>query len=224
MTSATICDLCIAALDNRACLEGHFVVKGHPVAILQKATRIVGGIVLSLAIGLVGLILIFDPPPLRLQDETEFVLSVPPPRPPSAHDPLEMGVACDRKLEGYTGSLTGRPQITFFDWLREQSGTPSPPDYHLRGVKMTDTWAFKIDRASKSVCYQKPGNVQAGITEPYCGLKITFENADRVIAIEDSHFDGVTTILFDKKIFTLTMTQINVLAQLGAGIEYFQCH
>jgi hypothetical protein len=194
------------------------------VAILSKAIRIVGAIVLVLIVGIIGLILIFDPPPLRLQDDTKFVLSVLPPGPVSAHDPLEMGIACRRKLEGYTGSLTGRPQITLFDWLRRQNGKPPEPDYHFYGTKTNDTWAFKIDRATKTVCYQKPSDVEAGITNPYCGLAITFENADRIIAVDNRPFDGVSTALFNKKTFTLTMTGINVLEQLGANIEYFQCH
>jgi hypothetical protein len=199
-------------------------LRGHTVAVFSKVARTVGTIIVVLIIGIIGLVLVLDPPPLRLQEETKFVLSVPAPKPASARDPLEMGIACDRKLEGYTGSLSGRPQITFFDWLKHQSGQPPEPDYHLYGVKMSDTWAFKIDRATKTLCYQKPRSVEVGITDPYCGPKITFENADRIIAIEDAHYDGVSTVLFNKRNFTLMMTQISVLEQLGASIEYFQCH
>jgi hypothetical protein len=186
--------------------------------------RIVGAILLVLIAGIIGLVLIFDPPPLRLQDETKFVLSVPAPTPPNAHDPLEMGLACNRKLEAFTGNLSGRPLITIFDWLRRQSGKASEPDYHLYGTKMNDTWAFKIDRATNTFCYQKPGSVEAGITDAYCGPKITDENADRIIGVENKPYDFVTAVLFNKKTLTLTMTQINVLEQLGASIEYFQCH
>jgi hypothetical protein len=38
---------------------------------------------------------------------------------------------------------------------------------------------------------------------------------------EDAYFDGITTILFNKNNLTLTMTEINVLLQLGASIESF---
>ena len=174
--------------------------------------------------GIVALVLIYDPPPLRLHDETSFVLSVPPPSPLSAHDTLDMGLACSRKLTTYTGNLSGRPIITVYDWLRKQNGKAPEPDYHLHGEKKTDTWAFKIDRATKAFCYQRPGNVEAGIPDPYCGPTITSETADRIIAVENKPFDFVTAILFNKKTLTLTMTQINVLEQLGASIEYFQCH
>lgn len=191
---------------------------------LLKAIRVVGVTALVLVTGIIGLILFIDPPPFQLQDEVEFVLSVPPPRLVSVHDPLEAGIACNRKLEGYTGGLGGRPQITFFDWLRHQSGKPSEPDYHLHGSKMNDTWAFKIDRSMKAICYQKPRDVEAGITDPYCGLLITFESPDRIIAVDNRPYDGISTALFNRKNFTLTMTGINVLEQLGANIEYFQCH
>ena len=188
--------------------------------------RIVGTIIVVLIVGIIGLVLVLDPPPLRLQEETEFILSVPAPKPPSALDPLQMGIACDRKLEAYTGfNRWGRPQITFFDWLKRQSGIPPEPDYHLYGVKMSDTWTFKIDPAIRTVCYQK--SVEVGITDPYCGPKITFENEDRIIAVEDAHYgwdDAVSTILFSKRNFTLVMTQINNLEKLGASIKYFQCH
>lgn len=89
---------------------------------------------------------------------------------------------------------------------------------------MNDTWAFKIDRATNTFCYQRPGSVESGITDAYCGPKITDENADRIIAVENKPYDFVTAVLFNKKTLTLTMTQINVLEQLGASIEYFQCH
>lgn len=175
--------------------------------------------------GITGLILFFDPPPLQLHDEDKFVLSVPPPpKLVSVHEPLEAGIACKRKLEVYTGSMAGRPQITFFDWLRHQGGKPAEPDYHLYGTKTNDTWALKIDRAANAICYQKPGGVEAGIVDPYCGLKITFESPDRIIAVDNRPFDGISAALFDRKHLTLTMTGINVLEQLGADIEYFQCH
>jgi hypothetical protein len=194
------------------------------LATLSKVMLIVGTIITVLIVGIVGLILILDPPPLRLRDETKFVLSVPPPTPANTHDPLEMGIACKRKLESATGSLTGRPQITFFDWLRHQSGKVPEPDYHLHGSKMNDTWAFKIDRATNTVCYEQSGSVEVGITDPYCGPKITYENADRIIAVDNNPYDFVGVVLFNKKNLTLTMTQVNVLEQLGASIDYFQCH
>jgi hypothetical protein len=120
--------------------------------------------------------------------------------------------------------LTGRSQITFFDWLRHQSGKVPEPDYHLYGTKVNDTWAFKIDRATNTVCYLQSGSVEVGITDPYCGPKITYENADRIVAVDNKPYDFVGVVLFNKKNFTLTMTQVSVLEQLGASIEYFQCH
>jgi hypothetical protein len=197
---------------------------GAAVAILSKAIRIVGSFVLVLIVGIVGLILIFDPPPLRLQDETKFCFICPATEAGKRSRLARNGHCLRRKLEGYTGSLTGRPQITLFDWLRHQNGKQPEPDYHFYGTKTNDTWAFKIDRATKTVCYQKPSDVEAGITNPYCGLAITFENADRIIAVDDRPFDGVSTALLNKNTFTITMTGINVLEQLGANIEYFQCH
>jgi hypothetical protein len=194
---------------------------------LSKVIRIFGIIIGVLVAGIIALVLIFDPPPLRLRDETSFVLSVPiptAPMSPSVHDPLEMGLACNRKLEGATGSLSGRPVITIFDWLRQQSGTASERDYHLYGTKTNDSWAFKIDRPTNTVCYQTPRGVEAGLTDAYCGPKITDENANRIIAVENKPYDFVTAILFNKKTLALTMTQINVQEQLGASIEYFQCH
>jgi hypothetical protein len=194
------------------------------VKFVTKAMQVVGLTALVLIAGLIALILFIDPPPLRLQDEAKFILSVPPPSLASVHNPLETGIACSRKLESYSSSLAGRPQITFFDWLRHQSGKIAEPDYHLSGSKPNDTWAFKVDRSAHAICYQKPSDIEAGITDPYCGLVITFESPERIIAVDNRPYDGISTALFNKKSFTLTMTGINVLEQLGADIEYFQCH
>ncbi|MGC2336964.1 MAG: hypothetical protein WA625_14480 [Pseudolabrys sp.] len=192
---------------------------------MKKVLRIIGTTLVVLVVAIVGLILILDPPPLKLRDETGFVLSVPAPRPSGPHDSLEAGIACDHKLQTYSSSMYGRPIITVFDWLSQRvNGKVAEPDYHLYGTKPNDTWAFKVDRATKTVCFQTPSNVKAGVSDPYCGPKITFENVDRIVAVEDRPYDWITAVLFNKKNFALTMTQINVLEQLGASMQYFQCH
>ena len=143
--------------------------EGILLTVLSKIARVLIIIVMLLVLAVVGSILVLDPPPLRLQEPNEFVLSVTPPASDGARHPIEAGLACDHKLEGDLSGLLGRPQITFFDWLKRQSGKPSERDYHLSGRKPNDTWAVKVDRATNSFCYQTRSLVGAGLTDPHCG-------------------------------------------------------
>ena len=85
---------------------------------LVRLGKIIVGIVASLLLALV----IFDPPPLRLRDADEFVLSVTAPNKldPQFTHPIEGGLACNRKLQSWTSHFMGRPVITIFDWLRRE--------------------------------------------------------------------------------------------------------
>jgi hypothetical protein len=153
--------------------------------IVWKLLRALGIVVAVLVLGIVCLILIADPPPLRLRDNEKVMLSVlPPPKLDGLQHPIETGLACKRKIESYTSANYGRPQITIFDWLRHQRGEPSEQDVHLYGSKPNDTWAIKLDRATKMFCYLQPSLVEAGVTDPYCGPKIIHEDANRIVAVE----------------------------------------
>ena len=61
------------------------------------------------------------------------------------------------------------------------------------------------------VCYQQPGHARAGLTDAYCGPKIIHENANQLVAIEDRAFDIVRAIYFDKRKYTLMMTELDEL-------------
>jgi hypothetical protein len=94
---------------------------------------------------------------------------------------------------------------------------------HLFGSKKNDTWAIKIDRSTNTVCYQRPNYVEAGMTDAYCGPKIIHENANRLVALEDRDFEVIRAIYFDKKTYTLMMTELGEMHD-GASIEYFECY
>jgi hypothetical protein len=191
---------------------------------LAKAIRILAKTAVVLIIAVVCMILVFDPPPLQLRDGDKFTLSVPPP--PvfnGARDPIEAGLACKRKLESVTSSLFGRPEITFFDWLKRQQGRVPDRDFHLYGSKPNDTWAVKVDRATNSFCYQSPSSVEAGLTDPYCGPKIIHESDNRIVALEDRDYVVVRVIFFDKKKYTFTMTDLDE-THSGGSIEYLEYH
>jgi hypothetical protein len=177
-----------------------------------------------LVLAVVGSILVFDPPPLRLREQNEFVLSVTPPASSGARHPIEAGLACDHKLEGHVSGLLGRPQITFFDWLKRQSGNPSERDYHLSGRKPNDTWAVKVDRATNSFCYQTRSLIGAGLTDPHCGPKIIDENASRIVAAEQHVYDLISAMVFDKKAYTLTFTGLSIAFPGVATVAYLECH
>ena len=87
-----------------------------------------------------------------------------------------------------------------------------PPPLRLRdadkAVLSVETWAIKVDRSANMVCYQQPGQVRAGLADAYCGPKIVHENANQLVAIEDRAFDIVRAIYFDKKKYTLMMTEL----------------
>jgi hypothetical protein len=195
------------------------------VPILSKILRWLGIPLGVLVLLIVGIVIKVDPPPLRLRDEERAVLSVsPPPKLDGLQHSIENGVSCKHKLQSYTSSVYGRPQITFFDWLRHSKGEPAEPDVHLLAGKPDETWAIKVDRSANMVCYQQPGQVRAGLTDAYCGPKIVHENANQLVAIEDRAFDIVRAIYFDKKKYTLMMTELDESNNTGASIQYFECY
>jgi hypothetical protein len=53
--------------------------EGNSLSILSKIFKVLGTIIAMLILAVIGLIVIFDPPPFQLQEASEFVLSVPPP-------------------------------------------------------------------------------------------------------------------------------------------------
>ncbi len=195
------------------------------VSTLSKILRWLGILVGVLLLVVVGIVMKVDPPPLRLRDEEKAVLSIPPPpKPDGLQHSIENGLSCKHKLQSYTSSVYGRPQITFFDWLRHSKGEPAEPDVHLLATKPNETWAIKVDRSTNTVCYQQPAHLTGGLTDAYCGPKIIHENANRLVAIEDRDFDVVRAIFFDKKKYTLMMTELDESNNNGAAIEYFECY
>ena len=187
--------------------------------------RVVVRALIIVVVFILGGILIFDPPPLRLRDVDEVALSVPPARKlDGLRHPIETGLACNRKLESYTSSAFGRPEITVFDWLRRNKGEPPELDVHLEARKRNDTWAVKVDRATNTICYQEPSYVQAGMADAYCGPKIIHEDANRIVAFEDRDFFVVKSVFFDKKTYKLLMTDISEISDTGAWIGYFECY
>ncbi|MGA8613516.1 MAG: hypothetical protein WB760_17970 [Xanthobacteraceae bacterium] len=189
--------------------------------ILRRTLKILATIVVLILIS----IFIFDPPPFRLRDIDEIALSVPPPpKLDGLQHRIDIGLACALKLESTIGARFGRPEITVFDWLRRQSGKPKEKDVHLEGSRPTDLWAFKVDRTTNMVCYQKPRYVEAGMTDPYCGPKIIHEDVGRLVAVEDRDFTVVRVVYFDKKTYLLQMTEIDETPYEGPGIEYFECY
>jgi hypothetical protein len=195
------------------------------VRIASKIVRWVGIPIGVLALIVVGIVMKVDPPPLRLRDVEKAALSVSPaPKLDGLQHTIENGLTCKHKLQSYTSSVYGRPQITFFDWLRHSRGEPAEPDVHLLAGKPDETWTVKVDRAAGAICYQQPGYARAGLTEAYCGPKIVHENANQLIAIEDRAFDIVRAIYFDKKKYTLMMTELDESNNTGASIQYFECY
>jgi hypothetical protein len=192
--------------------------------IFSKIFKTLGIIIMVLILAVLVLIVIFDPPPFQLRETGEFVLSVPPPTPSSIHDPIESGLACKLKLEGGMSSIGGRPIITIFDWLKKQSGEQQGRDFHLYGSKRNDAWAIKVDRATKSFCFQMAKNVEVGLTDAYCGPKIIHEDANRIVAIEDSDYSWITTIVFDKQKYTVRMSQLAEGDSTSTNIQYLECH
>jgi len=189
---------------------------------MQKLLRVLGVIVAALVLAIVSLIFIFDPPPLWLRGPDKVALSVPPaPKLDGLQHPIDQGIACHQRLAAYTSSAFGRPEITIFDWLRRNQGKLAERDVHLTAEKTTETWAVKVDRATNTLCYQKPSYVQAGMTDPYCGPKIIRENDKYLVALEDHN---LTAAYFDKKTYTLTMTGLSDFEGAAASIEYFDCY
>jgi hypothetical protein len=191
----------------------------------SKILRALGILLGVLLLLIVGIIIKVDPPPLRLRDADKALLSVePPPKLDGLQHSIENGLTCKHKLQSYTSSVYGRPQITFFDWLRHSKGEPAEPDVHLLAGKPDETWAIKVDRSTNMVCYQQPGHARAGLTDAYCGPKIIHENANQLVAIEDRAFDIVRAIYFDKRKYTLMMTELDESNNTGASIQYFECY
>jgi hypothetical protein len=127
--------------------------------VFLKILRWLGIPIGVLVLIVVGIIMKVDPPPLRLRDEDEAVLSVsPPPKLDGLQHSIENGLSCKHKLQSYTSSVYGRPQINFFDWLRHSKGVPAEPDVHLLASKPDDTWTIKVDRST--------------LTDASCGPKI----------------------------------------------------
>jgi hypothetical protein len=123
--------------------------------IVSKILRYLGIALAIIILAVIALILWIDPPPFRLQEADEFVLSIPTFSPPGPHDPIETGLACTLKLDGGVSKYGGRPTLTIFDWIKKQYGKPPEKDIHLYGTKLNDAWAIKVDRATKSFCFQK---------------------------------------------------------------------
>ena len=194
------------------------------MSILSRTFKVLGTIIAMLILAVIGLIVVFDPPPFQLQEASEFVLSVPPPTPSSIHDTIETGLACKLKLEGGMNSIGGRAIITIFDWLKKQSGEPQGRDFHLYGGKRNDGWAIKVDRATKTFCFQKAKNVEAGFTDAYCGPKIIHEDTNCIVAIEDNDFSWITTVIFDKQKYTVRIAQLAEGDSTSTSIQYLECH
>jgi hypothetical protein len=193
------------------------------MAILSKVIRVFGIIGVMLVLAVIGSILAFDPPPFRLQDDHEFVLSVTPPAPlGKTLRPIEDGLACKQKLVAYTSGLFGRPVITVFDWLKRQSGALPDQDYHLSASKPNAIWAIRIDRAANKFCWFREGDAKVGLTDAYCGPTIVRESATVIEAIEQ----GVNwnSIAFDKTTYTLMMIGLESYRRPPvASISYFEC-
>ena len=138
---------------------------------LSKAIRIIGAVLAILVLIVLCLILMIDPPPLRLWDEDKFVLSVeaPPALDPNLSGSIERGLACKLKLHADMSGRFGRPVINFFDWLKHlKQGVPQKA-YNLYGTKEDRSWAIKVDRTTNKLCWSKAGDAAVGITDPYCG-------------------------------------------------------
>jgi hypothetical protein len=191
---------------------------------LSKPFKVFGIIIAMLILAVLGLIVMIDPPPLQLQETSEFLISVPPPTPSNIHDTVESGLACKQKLEGGMSGIGGRAIITIFDWLKKQNGQPQAQDFHLYGSKRNDAWAIKVDRATKSFCFLKAKNVEVGLTDAYCGPKIIHEDSKRIVAIEDNDFSWITTIIFDKQKYTVRIAQLAEADYLSTSIQYLECH
>jgi hypothetical protein len=131
-----------------------------------------------------GLVLITDPLPLRISDPDEVALSVPPPpKLDGLQHSIDVGVACHWKLGGYTSSFGGRPIITVVDWFKHSTvdyAAHPESDVHLLAAKGTKaSWAFRLDRAANTLCYQQPNLVGAGVTDAYCGLTLRYRASKR---------------------------------------------
>jgi hypothetical protein len=112
--------------------------------ILSKAIRVLGAVVALLVLAVVCIILVVDPLPLRFSDGDNFVLSVKAPRQIDRKlaGSIERGLSCKVRLESYASGNFGRPVITIFDWLKQQTGALREPDYHIYGTKPNSAWAI----------------------------------------------------------------------------------
>lgn len=191
---------------------------------MSKAIRVLGIIAVMLIAVIVGAILVLDPPPLQLREPDQFFLSVPPPPTlDSLQHSIDNGLGCKQKLETYMSNSFGRPVITLFDWLRDRiSGQLPERDVHLEISKPNNSWAVKVDRASKAVCFLMTEAVKVGVTDAYCGTKIIHEDATRIVAFEDIDHSLVRVIFFDKQTYTLTMTELG--ENRSSGMIYFECY
>jgi hypothetical protein len=196
------------------------------MALLSKAIRVLVVIVAIFVLAIVGVILVLDPPPFRLHDEDNVVISIDAPKAidPNLAGSIERGLACNRKLQTDTSGHFGRPLITVFDWLKHQSGKIPERDYHLTAARQDDAWAIKIDRASNKFCWLRASDAAAGITESYCGPRIVREDATRIQAFQDDPYGAAVAVVFDKMTYTVTITGLDWWAQpAGASITYLQC-
>jgi hypothetical protein len=196
------------------------------IIILSKAIRVLGANVVILVLAVLSGILILDPPPFRLRDEDNFILSVKPPTfDRNLAGSIERGLACKRTLQTEASGAFGWPMITLSDWLKRQSGAVPEPDYHLYGTKPNDTWAIKIDRATNKFCWLRAKDAEAGITDAYCGPSIVREDATRIEALQDGKLGAVIALFFDKTTYTATIASLDWLtAPASAAITYLECH
>ena len=194
---------------------------------LSKAIRIIGAVLAILVLIVLCLILIIDPPPLRLWDEDKFVLSVeaPPALDPNLAGSIERGLACKLKLHADMSGRFGRPVINFFDWLKHlKQGVPQKA-YNLYGTKEDRSWAIKVDRTTNKLCRSKAGDAAVGITDPYCGPDIIREDATRIEALQANKYGTVIAVSFDKTSYTATIANLDwSVPPATAWIEYLECH
>lgn len=175
---------------------------------LQKLLRAFGAVVGLLVLVVVIGVLIHDPPPLRLRLDDEAVIAVPiEATPRTLGGSIESGLSCKRKLEAYMSDAFWRPKTTIFDWLKEQNGELPEQDMHLVASKPNETWAIRVDRKTNTFCSYTARDVELGMTDPYCGPKITHETADRIVAVEDEL--NINVINFFKKKYTAIISNID---------------
>jgi hypothetical protein len=195
--------------------------------IFSKVIWVLGAVASLLALVIISGVLIVDPPPFRLRDDDKVALSIERPRTidPGFAGSIERGLACTRRLEVSTTGRFRRPEITLFDWFKRTSGSVPDPDYHLEASKPNDTWAIKVDRTKNKFCWLRPGEVQSGMSDSYCGPNVVREDATQIEALSDGKFGSAVAVVFDKRTYTVTLTTLDwVGSPASAEIDYLECN